>query len=92
LFIIQFLLLFPFFHGQGSVCPGVYADLSQGVPHAAYLLTWWSPKQGRSWCLVVPESSWFLHLTWWGDAVRGWGCGDVRVLPLLGGFSCQVYL
>jgi hypothetical protein len=22
----------------------------------------------------------------------GWGCGGVKVLPLLGGFSCKVYL
>jgi hypothetical protein len=45
--------IFSCFHGQGSVCPGVYAYLSQGVPCATYLLIWWSPKQGRSWCLVA---------------------------------------
>jgi hypothetical protein len=22
----------------------------------------------------------------------GWGCGGVKVLPLLGGFSCKVYI
>jgi hypothetical protein len=49
------------------------ADLSQGVLRAAYLLTWWSPKQGRSWRLVVQEHSWFLHLMWSGDAVCGLG-------------------
>jgi hypothetical protein len=30
---------FSFFLGRGSVCPESYADLSQGVPCAAYLLT-----------------------------------------------------
>jgi hypothetical protein len=28
----------------------------------------------------------------WGCYVRGWWCGGVGVLPLLGGFSCKVYL
>jgi hypothetical protein len=37
-----------FFLEEGPVCPWGYAVLSQGVPHATYLLTWWSPKQGRS--------------------------------------------
>jgi hypothetical protein len=48
---------FPFFLGWGSVCSGGYADLSQGVPRATYLLTWCSPKQVRSWCLTVWEPS-----------------------------------
>jgi hypothetical protein len=43
LFIIQGFV--SFFPGQGSVCPGCYADLSQGVLHAAYLLTWCSPNK-----------------------------------------------
>jgi hypothetical protein len=47
--------------------------LSQGVPHAAYLFTWWSPNQGRSQRLTAQEPSWFLHLTWWGDAVHRLG-------------------
>jgi hypothetical protein len=38
LFIIQGFFLFSL--GGGSVCPGGYAELSQGVPHATYLLTW----------------------------------------------------
>jgi hypothetical protein len=28
----------------------------------------------------------------WGILCMGWGCGGVRVLPLLCVFSCQVYL
>jgi hypothetical protein len=76
---LLFSFFFYFFPGWGSVCPGSYADLSQGVPHAAYLLTWWSasPKQVRSWCLVAQEPSWFLCLTWCGDAMCGlrvWRC------------------
>jgi hypothetical protein len=54
-----------------SFCPGGYADLSKGVLCAAYLLLWWSSsfKQVRSWCLAAQELSWFLHLTWCGDAL-----------------------
>jgi hypothetical protein len=77
-FIIQFVFFFfSFFPGWESICPGGYADLFQGVPHATFLLTWWSPKQGRSLCLAVREPSWFLHLTWRGDAMHGlrvWRC------------------
>jgi hypothetical protein len=67
------LLIFFLFPGLGSVCPGGYADLSPGVLHAAYLLPWWSPKQGRSWHLAVREPFWFLHLMWRGDAMCGLG-------------------
>jgi hypothetical protein len=65
------LVFFSFFPARGSICPGGYADLSQGVPRATYLLTWWSPKQIRSWHLAVREPSWFLRLTWHVDAMRG---------------------
>jgi hypothetical protein len=70
--------------------PGVAA----GVPHAAYLLTHWSvsPKQVRSWHLMAQEPSWFLCVTWHGEAMCGLGVPGVGFLPLLGGFSCQVYL
>jgi hypothetical protein len=63
---------FFFFPAQGSVCLGGYADLSQGVLHATYLLTWWSasPKQVRSWHLVAQEPSWLLCLTWHEDAMH----------------------
>jgi hypothetical protein len=57
----------------GSVFPAEYGDLSQGVPHATYLLTWWSPKQVRTWSLAVWEPSCFLCLTWLGDAMHGLG-------------------
>jgi hypothetical protein len=47
--------------------------LSQGVPCATYLLTWWFPEQVRNWHLAAREPSWFLLLTWSGDAMHGWG-------------------
>jgi hypothetical protein len=77
LFIIQFGFFFSFFPGWRSVCPGGYGDLFQGEPHATYLLTWWSPKDVRSWHLAAQEPSQFLCLTWHGDAMGGlrvWGC------------------
>jgi hypothetical protein len=44
-YFISFLFfLFSFVPGWGSVCPGGYADLSQGIPCAAYFLTLWSPN------------------------------------------------
>jgi hypothetical protein len=49
-------------------------------------------RASRSWCLVAQEPSWFLRLTWSGMLFAGWGCGGVGVLPLLGGFSCNVFL
>jgi hypothetical protein len=45
---LLFSFFFSFFPGHRSVSPGGYTDLSHGVLHAAYLLTWWSPKQGRA--------------------------------------------
>jgi hypothetical protein len=76
------------------VCPGRYADLVQGClweyrrPCGLLL-----PKPSGCWHLAaVQEPSWFLCLTWSGDAMCGLGCGGVKVLPLLGGFSCKVYV
>jgi hypothetical protein len=78
--LVYYSGFFFFFPWAGSVCPGGYADLSQGVPHATYLLTWWSPRQGRSWHLVTQEPSWFFHLTCWGD-----------VMCRLGVWRCQSF-
>jgi hypothetical protein len=55
--------------GAMMICTGVLHL------HATYLLTWWSPKQGRSWHLVVQEPSWFLHLTWQGMLCGAGGVG-----------------
>jgi hypothetical protein len=75
LLIIQF---FSFFPGLGSVCPGCYADLAQDClweycmplssPCGLHL-----PKRSGSWCLVAWKPSWFLCLTWSGDAMNGLG-------------------
>jgi hypothetical protein len=51
-----------------------------------------SPKQVRSQHLVAQEPSCFLRVMWHGEAMCRLGVWSVRVLPLLGGFSCQVYL
>jgi hypothetical protein len=72
-FLAYYLLLF-FFVGWGSVCPGSYADLSQGwlgMPHAAYLLTCWSVslKQVWSWHLAAWETSCFFSVTSHGEAL-----------------------
>jgi hypothetical protein len=67
---------FSFFPGWGLVCPGDYADLAQGClweysiplssPCGLHL-----PKSSGSCCLMAMQvPSWFLHLTWSGDAMR----------------------
>jgi hypothetical protein len=65
-----------------------YAGLSQGIPHADYLLTCWSasPKQVWNRHLVMQEPSYFLSVTWHGEALYELGIQGVRVLILLGGF------
>jgi hypothetical protein len=52
------------------------------IPRATYLLTCWSAswKQVRSQRLAPQEPSWFLHITWHGDAM----CG-------LGVWRCQIF-
>jgi hypothetical protein len=96
LFVIQFVF-FLFFLWVGvslsrGLCwsgPGLYV----GVPCAAYL-TWWSASfelvgNGFWWC-GSPPGFFIYHGV--GMLCTGWGCGRVRVLPLLGGFSYKVYL
>jgi hypothetical protein len=83
LFIIQFVF-FSFFPGWGSICPRGYADLAQGC-----LLEYCMPLSSPGglllpsrigiWYLLVREPSWFLHLIWSGDAMRGlgvWRCQE----------------
>jgi hypothetical protein len=93
-YLVCFFLFFPWvgFSLSRWLCwfsPG----LCVGEPRAAKLI--WlsaSPKQVRSWRLAVWAPSWFLHWIWSKDAMCGLGCGGVGVFPLLGGFSCKVYL
>jgi hypothetical protein len=97
LFCCCLLFSFSFFPAWGSVCLGGYADLAQGClweyhvplssPCGLRLPQWYG-----HWHLVTWEPSWFLHLMWSGNAMRWLGCGGAKVLPLLGGFSCKLYL
>jgi hypothetical protein len=96
--IAYFSVFFSFFPGWGSVCSGGYADLAQGClweycmplssPCGPHL-----PKLSGCWCLAaVREPSWFLCLMWSGDAMRRLEVWRSQILPLLSGFSCNVYL
>jgi hypothetical protein len=67
--------------------------LSVGVPHAAC----WPcdlrlPKQSGCWRLVTRDPSWFLCLTWSGDAMRRLRVRRSQSFDSSGGFSCKVYL
>jgi hypothetical protein len=68
------LFSFSFVPGWGSVCPGGYADQAQGclweycVPLSSPCGPCLPKRPGR-WCLAAQEPSWFLHLTWSGDAM-----------------------
>jgi hypothetical protein len=79
LFIIQFFIfVFVFCRAGVSLCSGLcwfIPGVAVGILHAAYLLSCWSasPKQVRSWHLVVQEPSWFLHISWCGEGM--WGLG-----------------
>jgi hypothetical protein len=76
LFIIQ-LGFFSFFslgggqsvQGAMLICPRVVC----GSTTCCSVLLLCSSKQVKSWCLVAWEPSWFLRLTWCGDAMCGLG-------------------
>jgi hypothetical protein len=53
---------------------------------AHFLARWMSPKKVWSWCLVAQESSCFLSVMWYGEALYGLGVQGVKVLILLGAF------
>jgi hypothetical protein len=95
LFIIQFFV--SFFPGWGSVCPGSYADLAQGclwstVHHLAHLVVHVFPSCLGTGIWQWPRGPPGLRLMLVGMLCAGWRCGEVKVLPLLGGFSFKVYL
>jgi hypothetical protein len=97
-YCLLFRFFFSFFPGWGSVCPGSYADLAQGClwEYHVPLSSPCRPRLPKSFgcyhLAVAWEPSWFLSLVWSGDAKCRWGCGGVKVLPFLSGFSCKVYL
>jgi hypothetical protein len=78
--VIAYLsVFFSFFPGCGLVCPGGYADLAQGClweycmplssPCGLRLPKW----SGRWHRVAAWVPSWFLRLTWSGDAMHGLG-------------------
>jgi hypothetical protein len=93
LLFIQFF--FSFFPVWGSVCPGGYGDLAQGCLWEYHLLLSSPcglrlPKPSGPWHLAAArEPSWFLHLTWSGDAMHRLGVWRIKVLPLFSGFSVR---
>jgi hypothetical protein len=76
LFCCYWLFSFSFFPGWGLVCPGGYADLAQGClcEYHVPLSSPWGPchpKPSGCWHLAAAwEPSWFLCLTWSGDALH----------------------
>jgi hypothetical protein len=73
--IAYYSVLFSLFPGWGSVCPGGYADLAQGclweyhVPLSSPCGLSLPKLSGRCHLAAVRKPSWFLHLTWSGDAM-----------------------
>jgi hypothetical protein len=75
-FLLLLLIIQFFSPGWGSFCPRGYADLAQGCLWEYCMLLsslcgLHLPKPSGCWCLAVREPSWFLHLTWSGDAIHG---------------------
>jgi hypothetical protein len=69
------VFFFSFFPGWGSVCPGGYADLAQGclweycVPLSSPCGLRLPKPSGCCHLVAAREPSWFLCLTWSGDAM-----------------------
>jgi hypothetical protein len=76
LLLLSIQVFFSFFPGWGLVCPGAYADLAQGCLWEYHILLsslcgLCHPKLSGQWHLVAAwEPSWFLCLTWSGDAMH----------------------
>jgi hypothetical protein len=73
-FVYSVFWFFLFCGAEVSVSRGLcwfIPGVGVGIPLAAYLLTCWSafPKQVRSQHLLEWEPSWFLHITWHGEAM-----------------------
>jgi hypothetical protein len=92
--LFSFLFCFVLFCGVGvgpsrGLCwfiPGV----AVGVPCATYLLTYWSVSPKQVWSsqahLAAWDPSYFLSVTWRGEALCGLGVQAVGVSLILGGF------
>jgi hypothetical protein len=95
LFSLVFFSLFSL--GGGSVCPGGYADLTQGCLWE-YCMPFSSPgglllpsRLGAGiWQWGSPPGFSIYHGV--GMLCAGWEHGGVGFFPLLGGFSCKVHL
>jgi hypothetical protein len=74
--IAYYSVFFSFLPGWGSVCPGGYGDLAQcclweyRVPLSSPCGLCLPKPSGRCLLAVAREPSWFLRLTWSGDAMR----------------------
>jgi hypothetical protein len=97
-FLLLLLIIQVFSPGWGLVCPEGYADVAQGCL--------WEYRMLLSSLVVRIFPSHLGTVVWWqcrsppgfsilrdvGMLRVGWGCGGVKVLPLLSGFSCNVYI
>jgi hypothetical protein len=90
-FLVYFSVSFSFCGVGVSLSRGLcwfIPGVAVGVPCTTYLLTCWSvsPKQVWSRQLAAWGPSWFLNVTWCGEAMCGLEAWGVRFLLILGGF------
>jgi hypothetical protein len=93
----QFLVYYSvFLWGRGSVCPGGYAGLSKGWLWEYHMMLICSPvgllgvsQAGLEMASGRWRPSFFLSVTWCGEALYGLEVQGVKVLIFLGAFfSC----
>jgi hypothetical protein len=93
--LFSFFFLFSLGGGrsvQGSMLIWPWVVCGRTTYSLAYLVDCVFPSglgAGVWWCRSPPGFSAYCGV---GMLCTGWGCGGVKVLPLLGGFSCKVYL
>jgi hypothetical protein len=92
--LVYYSVIFFFFLGGGQsiqgamlICPREYHRLLISSPGVLHLP---SRLEADVWWHGSPPGFSVEHGV--GMLCVDWGCGGVGVLPLLGGFSCQVYL
>jgi hypothetical protein len=98
-FIAYYSGFFSFFPlGGGLVCPGDYADLSQDflweyrVPLSSLSGPCFPKLSGCCHLASAWEASWFLHLTWSGDAMCRLEVWRSQSFASSQFFSCRVHL